>query len=76
MAQGKAAEQSTVMPTEEFDAVCERLDAAVKAITGAKPDTKTETKTTFTDLLQKILRFLQKLMLRLFQGKGWSDLKG
>ena len=74
LAEGKAAEQSTVMPTEEFEAVCERLDAAVNAITGAKSNEKTETKTTFTDLLQKILRFLQQLMLRLFHGKGWSDL--
>ena len=73
---GKKADKSTVMPTEDFEAVIARLDAAVNAINGTEPDTNTKTKTTFMDLLKKLLHLLQELMLRLFKGRGWSELKG
>lgn len=72
MAAAYNAIQSTVMPTEEFDAVYERLYAVTYTINnGSAPSGDTNF---FMKLLTKILKFFSDIMLKLFGGKGYNDI--
>ena len=72
----KAANATTVMPTEDFEAASDALQDAITAITGAPAQTNTDknAKVTLPDFLQKLFKLLQRLLLALTGGKGWSDL--
>ena len=76
----KAANATTVMPTEDFEAASDALQNAITAITGTPAQTNTGTgtdknaKATLPDFLQKLFQLLQRLLLALTGGKGWSDL--
>ena len=74
----KQADASTVVPTEEYEAASDALQAAITAITDADkaPDTKTDAKTTLLDVLKKIFKILQAFLLKLSQGRGFSELRG
>ena len=74
----KKADAATVTPAEDYEAASDALEAAITAITGAgkTPDKKEETKASLFDVLKKLFRLLQELMLSLASGKGWSDLRG
>lgn len=72
MADAKAAIDSTYMPTEEFDAVYETLrNVTYKIENGSAPQNSTSRFITF---ITKYLKFLSDVLLRLFGGKGYSDL--
>lgn len=68
--------ESTYMPTEDFDAAAERFDKIIdKIVNGTSADENTTDVTgVFLSILSKILRFLSELMLKLFGGKGFSDI--
>ncbi|MCH5197848.1 MAG: hypothetical protein J1E34_02975 [Oscillospiraceae bacterium] len=64
--------QSTVMPTEEYNAVYDRLyNVTYKIQNGASPSNDTSF---FIKALTKILKFFSDIMLKLFGGKGYSDI--
>lgn len=84
-AQLGAAIESTCMPTEEFDAAAARFDSAVEKIVNSskdeaeieqeKEDAKKETQTNFfLKILSAILEFFSSILLKLFGGKGFSDI--
>lgn len=67
-----AAVNSTVMPQEEFDAVCDRLyTVAYEIENGSAPDIS---QSKFMQALTKIFRFFSEFMLKYFGGKGYSDI--
>ncbi len=84
-AQLGAAIESTCMPTEEFDAAVDRFDAIIdKIIDNGKDEAELDKekeeaeKENQTNLLLKILaailEFFNKILLKLFGGKGFSDM--
>lgn len=67
-----AAIGSTVMPTEEYDAVYENLYTITYQIeNGSAPEVKTNR---FLEILTRILKFFSDFMLKYFGGKGYSDI--
>lgn len=74
---GEAIE-STYMPTEEFEAAAERFEKITNKISGGdEEEQKSEEnkkENFFMRILTKILKFVSDLMLRLFGGKGFSDI--
>lgn len=63
---------STVMPTEQFNAVAEDFENVIyKIATGRE---KPEENGPLAKLLTKVLRFFCQLMMKLFGGNGYSDI--
>ena len=77
LAAAKKADASNMTPTEEYVAAADALQAAISAITdaGKTPDKTETTKASFFDVLKKLFRLLQSLMLSFASGKGWSELR-
>ncbi len=80
-----AAIESTCMPTEEFDAAAKRFDAAVDKVLDSsktpeeleqeKQEEKQEAQTNlFLKILSAILGFFSTLLLKMFGGKGFSEM--
>ena len=65
------------MPTEEYEAASDALQAAITAIAnaGKAPDKKETAKASLFDILKNLFRLLQSLMLRFTGGKGFSELR-
>jgi len=63
---------STVMPTEEYDAVYERLYNITYQIENGKAPSSGSG--FFMNILTKILKFFSDFMLKFFGGKGYSDI--
>lgn len=66
-----AAVESTFMPTEEFDAAAERFDAVIYKIVNGEDEPEMNF---FMKLITKLLQFVNKLLLKIFGGKGFSDM--
>ena len=67
-----AAIASTVMETEEYDAVYDRLyNVTYRIQNGEAPSEETSF---FMKALTKILKFFSEFMLKFFGGKGYSDI--
>ena len=77
LAAAKKADAATVMPTEEYEAASDALQAAIAAIAnaGKAPDKKETAKASLFDILKNLFRLLQSLMLRFTGGKGFSELR-
>ncbi len=71
LTEAKAAVASTVMRTEDFNAVYDRLNTIVTLIeTGKAPETGIGG---FLRFLTKFLKRVSELLLKFFGGKGFSD---
>lgn len=71
---GKALE-STYMETEEFEAKAKRFENIVnKATSRGDSDEDEDTSNAFLSFFAKIFKFISNLFLKLFGGKGFSDI--
>lgn len=66
-----AAIESTYMPTEEFDAAVENFDAVINKIVNTEDESDTNF---FLKLITTLLKVASEILLRLFGGKGFSDI--
>lgn len=64
---------STCMPTAEFNAAKDRFDAVTYKIANGQ-EKPVETPDAFLAFLTNLLKFFSELMLKIFGGKGWSDI--
>ena len=70
--EAKAAAESTVMATEDYDAVYERLyEIAYEIENGEAPSNEPNR---FLQFITKIVKFFSEFMLKYFGGKGYSDI--
>ena len=69
----EAAINSTVMPTEEYNAAYDALYAITYEIENGTAPTP-ESPSTFMRAITKILKFFSEFMLKFFGGKGYSDI--
>ena len=67
------ANLSTYMSTEDFDAAYDRLEAVTQQINGVQNE-KNDFKTIILNILTKFLKVACEVMLKLFGGKGISDI--
>lgn len=67
------ANLSTYMSTEDFDAAYGRLEAVTQQINGVQKE-KNDVKTIILNILTKVLKVACEVMLKLFGGKGISDI--
>ena len=67
------ANLSTYMSTEDFDAAYDRLEAVTQQINGVQKE-KNDVKTIILNILTKVLKVACEVMLKLFGGKGISDI--
>lgn len=73
LAQAKEAYESTCMPTEEYNAAYERLDAITYMIANNAAPAE-EGPTLFIRLITKLFKRLSEFMLSVFGGKSFSDI--
>lgn len=73
LAQAKDAIDSTYMPTDDYNAVKERLDNITYKISTGEERTEKQL-SLFNKLFTKIFRFFSEIMLKYFGGKGYSDI--
>lgn len=69
----EAAVNSTVMPTEEYNAAYDALYAITYEIENGTAPTQ-ESPSAFMRAITKILKFFSEFMLKYFGGKGYSDI--
>ncbi len=74
--QAQAVIDNTVVDIEAYKVAENRLDAIIYKIENgvAKPVDQQESECSFDTLLLKIIKFYSDLLLRLFGGKGFSDI--
>lgn len=68
-----AAIESTYMPTEEFNAAAEEFEAVVYEIENGK-EKKDGISDFLNNLLAKILKFANEILIKIFGGKGFSEM--
>lgn len=73
LAEIEKAINSTCMPTAEFNVAKDRFDAVVYKIVNGE-EKKAEEPDLFLELLTKLLKFWSNILLRIFGGKGFSDI--
>ncbi len=73
LAAAQAAYDSTVMPTDEYNAAYERLDTVVYMILNNSAPQQEEV-SGFLKLLTKFFKKISEFMLRVFGGKSFSDI--
>ena len=73
LAEAKEAIDSTYMPTDDYNAVKERLDNITYKISTGEERTEKQL-SLFNRLFTKIFRFFSEFMLKYFGGKGYSDI--
>ena len=72
LADAKAALESTVMPTAEFDAAYDALQAVADGIRNEAKENGANAK--FIAFITKLLRRFSEMLLKFFGGKGFSDI--
>lgn len=72
-AQLKTAIDSTCMPTEEFNAAVARFDKITEKITTGEEPVEEE-KNIFEQFIEKIMKFFNDILLKLFGGLGFSEM--
>lgn len=71
--EAKEANESTYMSTEDFDAVYDRLSAVANTVSDVKEE-RPDAQSVILALLTKVLKAACEVMLKLFGGKGISDI--
>ena len=73
LAEAEEANLSTYMPTDEFDAAYDRLKTVTEKISGTD-DNAPDAGEIIMNILTKVLKAACEIMLKLFGGKGISDI--
>lgn len=71
--EAQAANESTYMSTDDFDAAYDRLLSLTEKISGTQ-DEAPDTMTVIMNFITKLLKAASEIMLKLFGGKGLSDI--